>query len=157
MKTLTLNIGLDTNDGSPAIKLHWAYLLLNNRFAVIDSRVDISPNGGEITIVAVVEKHPDLVDKLHDLCLRAKQDCIATSDGDLIGPCAEKWGKFNPEFFVEFDAPQDNSATVKQLRDSGHGVIVWTPGELEWSSPNEIQDVCITAGNEHLENLTQED
>jgi len=44
---------------------------------------------------------------------------------------------------------------VKELRDAGYGVIIWTPGELEWSSPNEIQDVCIAAGNEYLENLTQ--
>jgi len=105
MKTLTLNIGLDTNDGSPAIKLHWAYLLLNNRFEVIDSRVDVSPNGGETTIVVVVEKHPDFVEKLHDLCHVANQDCIAIHDGEngeLIGPNAAKWGKFNPEFFVQF-------------------------------------------------------
>lgn len=105
MKTLTINIGLDTNDGGK-VPLHQAVLTLNNRFNILKSRLDVSPNGGEETLVAIVEYWScAYVKKLHEICDLLKQDCIATFDGEngkLIGPNAAKWGNFNPDFFVQF-------------------------------------------------------
>ncbi len=102
MKTITLNIGLNTNDGGK-VPLHFAFVALSNRFEVIDSRVDTS--GEENTIVCLAYVDKDYVTKLHELCDILKQDCIAVWDdktGELIGPNAVKWGQFNPEFFVKF-------------------------------------------------------
>jgi hypothetical protein len=108
MKTITLNIGLNTNDGGK-VPLHLAFVALSNRFEVIDSRVDTS--GAEETLVAVVEFDENstlTVDKIHELCNLLQQDCIACvingENGELIGPNAAKWGKFDASQFVEFDA-----------------------------------------------------
>lgn len=102
MKTITLNIGLDTNDGE-TVPLHFAFLTLCNRFEIYHSRVDTS--GTEETIVAIVEDEGKTCELLHEICQLLKQDCIAVFDGEngeLIGPNAAKWGQFNPEFFVKF-------------------------------------------------------
>lgn len=45
---------------------------------------------------------------VHQLAQRLNQDCIAVYDparqhGELIGPNAEKWGAFNPAFFLQLD------------------------------------------------------
>ncbi len=112
MKTITLNIGLETNDGGK-VALHTAILVTNNRFNIIKSRLDVSPNGGEETLVCVVEYCPEFVDLLHEICGLLKQDCIACFGylangkpgepwGELIGPKAESWGQFNHSYFVHF-------------------------------------------------------
>lgn len=104
MKTLLLNIGLNTNDGQ-SLPLHTALLVCRNRFRIINLAVHASPNGDERCLVLEIDRESwdDLVDKVHDTCRLLWQDCIAVWDsgeGQLIGPCAKKWGTFNPEFFV---------------------------------------------------------
>ncbi len=108
MKTITLNIGLNTNDGE-TVPLHFAFLTLCSRFEIYHSRVDTS--GEEDCIVAIVENEGNRTsDLLHEICQLLKQDCIAVFDGEngeLIGPNAAKWGQFREEFFVPFDAPKE--------------------------------------------------
>jgi sugar phosphate isomerase/epimerase len=46
--------------------------------------------------------------RAHALAQHLNQDCIAVYDparqhGELIGPNAEKWGAFNPAFFLQLD------------------------------------------------------
>src|SRR5690606_29512462 len=43
--------------------------------------------------------------QVHNLSVMLEQDCIAVWDrmhreGRLVGPRKEKWGEFNPEFFL---------------------------------------------------------
>ena len=102
MKTLTLNIGLDRNDGGKN-KLHRTILVVSNRFNIIDSK--LAQSATEETLVLLVEFTPHFVELLHEICGLLKQDCIACvypNGAELIGPNAQKWGKFNPDFFINF-------------------------------------------------------
>lgn len=108
MKTLTLNIGLQTNTGGN-VPLHCAFSALLCRFQIKESRLAVSNT--EKTLVIVCEPRffgnsPDQIAKeLHEVCAELDQDCIAIHDGEhgeLIGPNAAKWGNFNPDFFINF-------------------------------------------------------
>lgn len=64
----------------------------------------------EDTVVALVEHDSvmALANDVYHLSAILGQDCIAvwnmaTSAGALIGPRADKWGAFNPEFFLMID------------------------------------------------------
>ena len=71
-------------------------------------RVDFSlrHSDTEMTVIAVIEDECSLGSikaRVHHLCLLLGQDCIAAWDGQrgaLIGPRADKWGAFNPDFFL---------------------------------------------------------
>ena len=102
MKTLTLNLGLQTNTGG-FVRLTHALRCLVNRFELIDLKIENSHT--EKTIVCVIQFVPSYVERLHEICDLLDQDCIAIFDGtqgELIGPNAAKWGTFNPEFFINF-------------------------------------------------------
>lgn len=64
----------------------------------------------ERTIVALVDDRDAAGqdNRIYQLSRFLQQDCIAvyypeTRDGALIGPKADEWGEFNPEFFFLFD------------------------------------------------------
>lgn len=102
VKTLTLNLGLQTNTGD-FVRLTHALRCLVNRFELIDLKIENSHT--EKTIVCVIQFVPSYVERLHELCDLLEQDCIAIFDGkhgELIGPNAAKWGNFNPDFFINF-------------------------------------------------------
>jgi hypothetical protein len=59
----------------------------------------------ELTCIACVEHPGTGVFAIEHLARLLQQDCIAayypeTGHGALIGPRAEAWGEFNPEFFI---------------------------------------------------------
>lgn len=85
-------------------------------------RVSYSDPGGatvsESTLVvraAMRASRPMIRDIIHEVARRLAQDCIAVlfvaddgdTSGEMIGPQADKWPAFNPEFFVRFDAVAD--------------------------------------------------
>lgn len=56
---------------------------------------------------------------LHQIAVDLHQDCIAvhrplTGGGALVGPGREKWGPFNPEFFILPDGTRLSAKTAAQ-------------------------------------------
>ena len=77
-----------------------------------DWRVDLSDT--ERTVVAKLKLADgydlgyEFVGKIYRLAYFFGQDCIAVQMGrrgygELIGPGAKSWGKFNPDFFINID------------------------------------------------------
>ena len=110
MTTLTLNIGLETNDSfdpatgkpethEPIAVLQW---LTDNGFFVRASRTQESAT--EYTLIAIVDPVP--ASTIYQASIALRQDCIAVSPdngktGALIGPKSDAWGwTFNPEYFI---------------------------------------------------------
>lgn len=102
---LILNIGL-AREGKPDIGPCVALNVLRaNGFIVEASKLDVSDT--ERTLVAVVDHQPVGATKasseLYFAAHRLGQDCVAVlgdDGGALIGPRADKWGAFNPAFFI---------------------------------------------------------
>lgn len=74
----------------------------------------------EITCIANVsaESYPVLKTKLGFLSALLGQDCIAfyapaTDFGGLVGPRADKWGPFNPDFFLLHDGTRLSAQVSK--------------------------------------------
>ena len=45
---------------------------------------------------------------------------------------------------------------IKELRDAGYAVAVWSPDELDPADPVDVQDEVITAGNNIIQRLKDE-
>lgn len=111
MSQYTINIGLARNDGLPDNSLKDTIYQcwkngLNIRFWK-EARVFYGRwKGTEKTLVAVITGEPCPA-VLSALCVILHQDCIAVKyvdgTGELIGPNADKWGKFNPEYFINWE------------------------------------------------------
>ena len=75
----------------------------------------------EDTVVALVQIPGDtreVANEIYFLAQALGQECIAvwnmaTSAGALIGPRADKWGAFNPEFFLMIDGTTLAQATAE--------------------------------------------
>jgi hypothetical protein len=102
MTTITLNIGLNTNDGATLALSTVAGELaeLTNDFAIV--RVEQSAT--EQT--AIVQATGLTARSVYHLSVVLRQNCIAVSPdggktGSLIGPRADAWGwSFDPKFFI---------------------------------------------------------
>lgn len=109
--TYILNIGLNTTDGVIAIekarKVLRAYGFSILREALLES--DTEP-----TLVAEAEMATwfaaplTVLQRLYQVSEELDQDCIAvyhglTGGGALVGPRADAWGPFNPEYFLLLD------------------------------------------------------
>ena len=80
------------------------------RMSANDELIDysIQQSETETTVVAIVDirgNPEDVLTKVFRLSQILEQDCIAmynlvTKEGALVGPRADKWGAFNPEFFL---------------------------------------------------------
>lgn len=104
---LILNIGT-TSEGRPNLKETEMVLeLYHAGFIVEDHKIIQSDT--EPTLVARVlapSYHTD--ERIHSLSVLWNQECIAVYDriagtGRLVGPKAEAWGDFNPEYFFLID------------------------------------------------------
>lgn len=98
--TITLNVGLDTNEGG-SISAAQALAAIRMRGGYVRSHT-LAESDTELTLIAILN-NPMNPDKLHQLSVDLQQDCIAMavgSDGELYGPKAEAWGPFNPEYFL---------------------------------------------------------
>ena len=106
--TFILNIGLNTADGAIAVeearKTLRAYGFSILREALLES--DTEP-----TLVAEVATRfattITVLQPLYQVSEELKQDCIAVyrglTGGALVGPRADAWGPFNPEYFLLLD------------------------------------------------------
>lgn len=97
------NIGLNRNDNGGTIAPHRLIETLT-RLGVEPQGLSIKQSATEPTAVfRTLEKPRDSVVWL--ACELLHQDCIAirddeTGEGRLIGPKAEDWGPFNPDYFI---------------------------------------------------------
>ena len=102
MTTITLNIGLETNDGATLTRATIAGELaqLTDDFQI----VGIEQSATEQT--AIVQATGLTAQSVYHLSVVLRQDCIAVSTdngqtGALIGPKSDAWGwVFNPEYFI---------------------------------------------------------
>lgn len=102
--SIHLNVGLNDSDGLP-LNVHTACLAVESYgFSILASRVFESPTGGEnVLIVSAKYRGSELYASLYALAINLRQDCIASwhdGIGELIGPDSEKWGEFNPAYFL---------------------------------------------------------
>jgi hypothetical protein len=99
---ILLNIGLNTNNGT---------IDGIDAFAAVDvdmtTALDIAVHQSNTEPTAVIRIAKALTKaQIETLCEKLGQEAIAQHDGEtgvLYGPQAEKWGAFNPEFFLMMD------------------------------------------------------
>ena len=108
--TITLNIGLVTNEGQPvnpdAVRARLAQL----GFRCVSN--DVQQSETEPTLVwrgfpEQLDAATEVLNKLRNISEDFSQDCIAfvintqtCQLSALVGPSASKWGAFNPEHFL---------------------------------------------------------
>jgi hypothetical protein len=102
---LVLNIGLSRADGKDLIPRAALRELANCGFTVNAAAAHRSDT--ELTLVAdVTVEYGNTYKSVYALSEALGQECIAAyfgGGGYLIGPNAEAWGEFNPEFFLRLD------------------------------------------------------
>lgn len=103
MQTITLNIGLKTNRGA-ALSVQDVLDRLHYNTNIIDIGTKHSTTEPTLIVQCHVLAH-DLHKLIYAIAVDLHQDCIAVSfdggtTGQLIGPHADKWGDFNPEYFL---------------------------------------------------------
>lgn len=114
-----LNIGLDgvpvngetyTNGQRNPLEVEQLLVAVKTARALrfVVKRVSLLQSDSEPTAVVLCEPPAGNSIAVHQLAQRLNQDCIAVYDatlrrGELIGPNAEKWGAFNPAFFLQLD------------------------------------------------------
>ena len=115
---IDINIGLNTlNEPTPVAaqfdRAARCLRYLGPRFGGADARIVMyaDPAEGENTLVLRVRIHEDLIAPLNyaliSLAMIEDQEAIAYFDhtaeaGNLVGPGADKWLPFNPEYFIEY-------------------------------------------------------
>ncbi len=114
-----INIGLNTADG--AITPEEAReRLLANEFSIV--RDAVLESDTEPTLVAEVTTwaaYPfTALQLLYQVAEELNQDCIAvyrvgTLGGALVGPRADAWGPFNPEYFLLLDGRRLSEVNAK--------------------------------------------
>ena len=108
--TTTINFGLTRADNGEALNPDRVLGALHYLgFDVDNARIEDST-----TEPTIVVQHPDGIARgtawevsILGLCDIFAQDCIAISTdngetGELIGPKAEAWGPFKPEYFIKY-------------------------------------------------------
>lgn len=115
-KFVTLNIGLERNNGTGENTPHFTVHVLKQwGLEPSDYRVEVATHeyGIERTVVAIVPFIGDtelLNDAIYAAAVNLNQDYIAYAYehngelvGELVGPFADQWGKFEAEYFLPFD------------------------------------------------------
>jgi hypothetical protein len=99
-----LNIGEETNNGNAPLTINKVLAALHLAGA-LPTDLTTQPSDSELTYVVEVPR--ELSEReVRDLAIVLDQDAIAyyyRGHGFLAGPHADKWGPFNPEFFVLSD------------------------------------------------------
>lgn len=110
-QTYTLNIGLARNDAPTLLDVsNVIKTLYKHGIVVLDHRVKDSST--EPTLVAKCKYVRTrglwpVENEFFTVSVELAQDCIAVYDdnaqaGVLIGPKADKWGVFDPDYFISF-------------------------------------------------------
>jgi hypothetical protein len=111
-----LNIGL-ARDGKENLTALDALVSLSCAdIKVVEAKVYDSDS--EPTLVARVSKETFLRTAVNWVAIGLEQDCIGlydaiTGKGQLIGPRADKWGEFNPEYFLLLDGSRLSQPELK--------------------------------------------
>jgi len=101
---LLLNIGL-ARQGKPNYKPEQAVVELDHAGITVHAHVTHNSDT-ERTVVALVDVPRSYVDeRIFSVAVALGQGCIAVYDqladkGRLVGPRADAWGEFNPEYFL---------------------------------------------------------
>lgn len=112
--SLILNIGRRVDSTGTILPASHVYAALEAHHLVVLSSVHVQSDTEPTLVVEVERWHEGIgVDAaqaatIGRLAESLQQDCIATWDpsegrGLLLGPRADAWGEFNPEFFVGLD------------------------------------------------------
>jgi hypothetical protein len=112
----TLNIGMNVNDGSVLTEKEILQALKGVGVKV--RRKEIRQSGTEPTVIAQLDR-PLTPQEAHDLSAKLRQDAIAQrvgTEGALHGPAAEKWGPFNPEYFLDLPPPKGKVSSLKSAK-----------------------------------------
>lgn len=103
--TATINIGLAIGDRLDAITEARALEALLAHTGDNPITYTVTQSTTERTLVAVLEEAAT-DGALWALCADLEQDCIAQQvegqPGQLVGPRAEAWGPFNPDYFISW-------------------------------------------------------
>lgn len=102
--TATVNIGLAVNGGGSVTPDH-ALAVLRTVGGVRPLRAAVRQSDSEPTLVAEIDR-PLYAAAAFAVADALHQDAIAQFDGrsgDLFGPNAAAWGRFNPTFFLNLD------------------------------------------------------
>jgi hypothetical protein len=97
----TLNVGLKASSSDKVFSDDEALAAVRKLFNVFDFR--FAESATERTLIARVDCDDWWGTHAFALSLLLDQDCIAISFGQfgqLIGPRAEAWGEFNPDYFI---------------------------------------------------------
>lgn len=103
--TTTINIGLARNDGRADNTIKDVIDELGHALHYVTALRTVQ-SATEKTLVIQFDFLSLNETFAHKLCGYLAQDCIAvrhdnTGRGELVGPKAEAWGKFNPDLFFE--------------------------------------------------------
>lgn len=108
-RRLTINVGLNPNDGSIGSTIEPRKVLRQLRNSgYLPTRYTLKASATELTLVAELATAASCEHWREDIAKLAgdfKQDCIAVEDHtagvtDLVGPGAAKWAPFNRDFFL---------------------------------------------------------
>ena len=117
--TFILNIGLNTTDGAITIE-EARQVLAAYGFSIL--REALLESDTEPTLVAEVATWfatpLTVLQRLYQVSEDLDQDCIAvyrglTGGGALVGPRADAWGPFNPEYFLLLDGRRLSEVNAK--------------------------------------------
>jgi hypothetical protein len=112
---MTLNIGMETKRGSnlspeEVIAAVQQRFPRTDDFRLVPGDYQLTPSTEDTMVVRI---HPEeaaalgadnyygLIGRIYDLACDLRQDCIAAGGGlgKLIGPAADRWGRFEPSRF----------------------------------------------------------
>ena len=124
---IIFNIGLESKDaeGNVIALDHEAVCEFTHELAGVGFWGAIHESHTEQTLViefdyAELRKHIGATKLAYRICERFNQDCVAVYNtaleaGQLIGPRAEAWGDFNPEYFFLVDGTHPVAAQPEVL------------------------------------------
>ncbi len=116
-KEITLNIGLATNDGAGITDKQAIKEL--QKLGVKVKVSEVRGSNTEPTLIATLDK-PLTPEQADQLSVKLRQEAIVQrvdGEGALYGPAKEKWGPFNPEYFLDPTPPPK-----KRRRSAGQTV-----------------------------------
>lgn len=133
---IELNIGLNVANGDNSMRARSGRVVAAFRqFAGYATFDRLANSNTEETLVLVCHVAPEGMLEFNELVFEAamdlEQDCIAVYNatamsGALIGPRADAWGAFNPDFFIRYE-PNDGPAKIftkapeSKAQYTGHG------------------------------------
>lgn len=95
-----LNVGLNTNGGRTITPEQAKQAV--TRFGIVVEHAEVKQSTTEPTLVMYTSRPLWYLEALC-VCWQLEQECLAqmyNGVGELLGPQADKWGEFNPDYFL---------------------------------------------------------